>query len=338
MTTTRMTTTSRERAVGASDPTWSAHGDSHDVSSSTSHNRNTDVHADPAEQPEPAAEEAGRCQQAADRGDQRPARSEAGPARTGSGREAARARSEARGHAARAGGQAARPGTRPGREAGAAARQARAEARHTGRRARVPRSPPPRRRRSRPRPRTASPTSTRTPSSSARSSSTSASSTTPQLETLYEEMRTSDAPLGELAIQRGLINEDQLLQATAELHGMHVVNLEDTKPEAEAVKLVHEEHGRAVQARAAHLRERRAHGRDGRPEQPAGAGRPAEPPRHQAGAAGPRPAKQIEALLAKAYSAEKEESITSMYRRRSRPTQASAPTRWAARPPSTSTT
>jgi type IV pilus assembly protein PilB len=60
----------------------------------------------------------------------------------------------------------------------------------------------------------------------------------PQIESIYEEMRTSDATLGELAVQRGLINEDQLLQATAELHGMRVANLEDVKPEPGAVKLV----------------------------------------------------------------------------------------------------
>jgi type IV pilus assembly protein PilB len=60
----------------------------------------------------------------------------------------------------------------------------------------------------------------------------------PQIEAIYEEMRTSDATLGELAIQRGLLNEDQLLQATAELHGMRVANLEETKPDPNAVKLV----------------------------------------------------------------------------------------------------
>jgi type IV pilus assembly protein PilB len=60
----------------------------------------------------------------------------------------------------------------------------------------------------------------------------------PQIETLYEEMRTSDATLGELAQQRGLLNEDQLLQAMAEVHGMRVANLEDVKPHPEAVKLV----------------------------------------------------------------------------------------------------
>src|SRR5262245_40065131 len=59
-----------------------------------------------------------------------------------------------------------------------------------------------------------------------------------QLETLYEEMRTSDARLGELAIQRGLLTEEQLLQATAEVHGMRVANLEEVKPAPDAVKLV----------------------------------------------------------------------------------------------------
>ena len=59
-----------------------------------------------------------------------------------------------------------------------------------------------------------------------------------QIETLYEEMRTSDATLGELAQQRGLLNEDQLLQAMAEIHGMRVANLEDTKPTAAAIKVV----------------------------------------------------------------------------------------------------
>ena len=59
-----------------------------------------------------------------------------------------------------------------------------------------------------------------------------------QIEAIYEQMRTSDATLGELAIQSGLMNEDQLLQATAEAHGMRVANLEDVKPEPAAIKIV----------------------------------------------------------------------------------------------------
>ena len=59
-----------------------------------------------------------------------------------------------------------------------------------------------------------------------------------QLESAYEEMRTSDARLAEIIKQRGLATDDQLLQATAEVHGMRVANLEDIKPHPDAVKLV----------------------------------------------------------------------------------------------------
>lgn len=61
-----------------------------------------------------------------------------------------------------------------------------------------------------------------------------------QLESLYEEMRTLDIRLGDLAVERGLVTAEQLLQATAELHGMRLVNLEEMKPQPEAVKLVAE--------------------------------------------------------------------------------------------------
>src|SRR2546430_2156317 len=54
-----------------------------------------------------------------------------------------------------------------------------------------------------------------------------------QLESVYEDMRTSEAPLGELVVERGLVNADQLLQATAEVHGMRLANLEETKPQPE---------------------------------------------------------------------------------------------------------
>jgi type IV pilus assembly protein PilB len=59
-----------------------------------------------------------------------------------------------------------------------------------------------------------------------------------QLEAVYEDMRTSDAPLADLVKERKLVNDDQLLQATAEVHGMRVANLEETKPHPDAVKLV----------------------------------------------------------------------------------------------------
>jgi type IV pilus assembly protein PilB len=59
-----------------------------------------------------------------------------------------------------------------------------------------------------------------------------------QLEAIYEELRTSDAKFTDLVLKQGLVNEDQLLQATAEVHGMRVVNLEDNKPDPAAVKMV----------------------------------------------------------------------------------------------------
>jgi type IV pilus assembly protein PilB len=59
-----------------------------------------------------------------------------------------------------------------------------------------------------------------------------------QLESIYEEMRTSEQKLGEIAVQRGLVNDDQLLTATAEVHGMRVASLDDAKPQPEAVKIV----------------------------------------------------------------------------------------------------
>jgi len=59
-----------------------------------------------------------------------------------------------------------------------------------------------------------------------------------QLESMYEEMRTTERRLADIAAERGLVNEDQLLQATAEVHGMRVANLEETKPHPDAVKAV----------------------------------------------------------------------------------------------------
>ncbi len=59
-----------------------------------------------------------------------------------------------------------------------------------------------------------------------------------QLDSIYEEMRTSEMKLGEIAVQRGLLNDEQLLQATAEVHGMRVSTLEDAKPTPEAIKVV----------------------------------------------------------------------------------------------------
>jgi type IV pilus assembly protein PilB len=59
-----------------------------------------------------------------------------------------------------------------------------------------------------------------------------------QLEQLIEEARTTDSPLERVALNSGLVNEDQLLQAVAEQNGMRIVNLDEAKPTAEAIKMV----------------------------------------------------------------------------------------------------
>jgi len=59
-----------------------------------------------------------------------------------------------------------------------------------------------------------------------------------QLASIEEEARQTDTPVERIAVDRGLVNEDQLLQAMAELHGMALVNLEEVKPTPEAMKAV----------------------------------------------------------------------------------------------------
>ena len=59
-----------------------------------------------------------------------------------------------------------------------------------------------------------------------------------QLEDIYEEMRNSNNKLSEIAVSRGLVNDDQVLTATAEVHGMKLMSLEDVKPSPEALKIV----------------------------------------------------------------------------------------------------
>ncbi|WP_449369394.1 GspE/PulE family protein [Tuwongella immobilis] len=61
-----------------------------------------------------------------------------------------------------------------------------------------------------------------------------------QREELLDESRTSDTSFERVALDRGLVNEDQLLQATAELHGMKLANLDELKPSEAALKLVQE--------------------------------------------------------------------------------------------------
>jgi type IV pilus assembly protein PilB len=61
-----------------------------------------------------------------------------------------------------------------------------------------------------------------------------------QLWEVMEESKSNGQQVGQTAVARGLITEDQLLQALAEQEGVKVVNLEDTKPTAEALQLVPE--------------------------------------------------------------------------------------------------
>jgi type IV pilus assembly protein PilB len=59
-----------------------------------------------------------------------------------------------------------------------------------------------------------------------------------QLASIEEEARQTDTPVDRIAMDRGLIDEDKLLAATAELHGMAIINLEEVKPTPEALKAV----------------------------------------------------------------------------------------------------
>jgi len=61
-----------------------------------------------------------------------------------------------------------------------------------------------------------------------------------QLWDILEEARNNGVRVGQVALSRGLINEDQLLQAVAEQHNLKVVNLEEQKPNQQAVSMVQE--------------------------------------------------------------------------------------------------
>jgi type IV pilus assembly protein PilB len=60
------------------------------------------------------------------------------------------------------------------------------------------------------------------------------------LESVLEDARTQDTTLEQVALERGLINEDQLIQAKAEQSGMKLVNLDEIKPQPVAINLVQE--------------------------------------------------------------------------------------------------
>ncbi len=61
-----------------------------------------------------------------------------------------------------------------------------------------------------------------------------------QLWEVLEEAKNTAQPVGQAAVSRGLINEDQLLQALGEQHGLKIVNLQEAKPQPEALQLVPE--------------------------------------------------------------------------------------------------
>lgn len=61
-----------------------------------------------------------------------------------------------------------------------------------------------------------------------------------QLWEVLEEAKNTAQPVGQAAVSRGLITEDQLLQALGEQHGLKVANLQEAKPQPEALQLVPE--------------------------------------------------------------------------------------------------
>ncbi len=61
-----------------------------------------------------------------------------------------------------------------------------------------------------------------------------------QLWELLDEAKSTNARVGEAAVNRGLITGEQLMQAMAEQHGLRIVNLQEVKPTAEALAIVPE--------------------------------------------------------------------------------------------------
>ena len=61
-----------------------------------------------------------------------------------------------------------------------------------------------------------------------------------QLWDLLQEARDNGQLVGQVVLGRGLVTEEQLMEALAEQHGLKVVNLNEVKPQAEALALVPE--------------------------------------------------------------------------------------------------
>jgi type IV pilus assembly protein PilB len=62
-----------------------------------------------------------------------------------------------------------------------------------------------------------------------------------QMEQLFEDARAKDVTLERAALDSGLVNEEQMLQALAEQMGLRVVNLEEVKPQPVAVGMVQQQ-------------------------------------------------------------------------------------------------
>jgi type IV pilus assembly protein PilB len=61
-----------------------------------------------------------------------------------------------------------------------------------------------------------------------------------QLWEILDEAKNTNTPTGQVALARGLITEEQLLQALADQFGLKVANLQEAKPTTEAITLVPE--------------------------------------------------------------------------------------------------
>src|SRR5579862_4464047 len=61
-----------------------------------------------------------------------------------------------------------------------------------------------------------------------------------QLWELLDEAKNSGTQIGQAAVARGLITEEQLFQALAEQHSLKLVNLQEVKPQPDALTLVPE--------------------------------------------------------------------------------------------------
>ncbi|WP_020475273.1 GspE/PulE family protein [Zavarzinella formosa] len=61
-----------------------------------------------------------------------------------------------------------------------------------------------------------------------------------QLESIEEEARQRDSTMEAIAKERGLIDDDKLMQGQSELHGIPLTNMDDVKPSPEAIKAVNQ--------------------------------------------------------------------------------------------------